>query len=47
MDGDVPVGLQAMACHARLRATEGTPPELLQKLQTPRGAGGNASDGVV
>ena len=47
MDGDVPVGLQAMTCDVHFRATEGTPPELLQKLQTPRGAGGNASDGVV
>ena len=39
MDCAVPVGLQAMTRDVHLRATEGTPPELLQTLQV--------ADGVV
>ena len=33
MDRQVPVGFQAMRCDVRLRAKEGTSPELLQRLR--------------
>lgn len=33
MDRQVPVGFQAMRCDVRLRAKEGTSPEVLQKLR--------------
>lgn len=33
MDRQVPVGFQAMRCDVQLRAKEGTPPEVLEKLR--------------
>jgi uncharacterized OsmC-like protein len=33
MDASVPVGFQSMTCDVRIKAKEGTSPELLQKLQ--------------
>ncbi len=33
MDPAVPVGFQSMKCDVRLKAKDGTPPDLLQKLQ--------------
>lgn len=33
MDGQVPVGFQTMRCDVRLRAKEGTSPEVLEKLR--------------
>jgi len=33
VDPSVPVGFQSMACTVRFKAKEGTPPELLERLQ--------------
>ena len=33
MDASVPVGFQSMTCDVRLKVKDGTPPDLLQKLQ--------------